>query len=103
MDAEGLFRIHGIPSQDECGSLRIPPQVSAARLLGCVGDGARPIFWETCLSFALMLSLAASNPTHKFQAQGREALVLELSDNHLFAGLLVGAVAVTYVVLQFVS
>jgi hypothetical protein len=25
---------------------------------------------ETCLSFALMLSLAVSNPTHKFRAQG---------------------------------
>jgi hypothetical protein len=58
---------------------------------------------ETGLSFALMLSLAVSNPTHKFRAQGREALVIELSENHLFAGFLVGAVAVTYVVLQFVS
>ena len=29
--------------------------------------------------------------------------MLELSENHLFAGISVGAVTVTYVVLQFVS
>jgi hypothetical protein len=50
-----------------------------------------------------MLSLAVSNPTQKFQAEGREALVLELSENHVFAGFLVGAVIVTYGVLQFAS
>jgi hypothetical protein len=50
-----------------------------------------------------MMSLAVSNPTHEVPDQWREALVLEVSENHLFAGFIVGAASLTYIVLQFVS